>query len=126
MSSSPSDRADSARPVLIRPTPLQGDDEGIDLRRLLPAWLISGVLHVVVLSVFLLVGMGRSATAEGKEQVVYGGDVTDNARDKDLLVDDIGDDPSLPSGFNNPRQEEFNIPGPASFNEALGIPGGQD
>jgi hypothetical protein len=125
MSSSPSDRADRARPALIRPTPLQGDDEGIDLRRLLPAWLISGVLHVVVLSVFLLVGMGRTESAVGTEPVFYAGDVTDNASEKNLLVDDLGDDPSLPSGFNNQRQEEFNIPGPASFNEALGILNGQ-
>ncbi|MBL8795340.1 MAG: hypothetical protein JNM56_15655, partial [Planctomycetia bacterium] len=63
MSDHLSARAESARPVLIRPTPLQGDDEGIDLRRLLPAWLISGVLHVIVLSVFVLVGFGRGDAA---------------------------------------------------------------
>ena len=67
--------ADNSRPgaggaPLIRPSPLQGDDEGIDLRRLLPAWIISGFLHVIFLGVLMLFGRDATHAETGSETAV--------------------------------------------------------
>ena len=88
--------AENSRPgsVLIRHTPLQGDDEGIDLRRLLPAWIISGVLHLFVLSLLLLFHFGSAAFSVASETSVIESSVNeDDNKDKNLENDEIGNDP---------------------------------
>lgn len=124
---------DNSRPVggnapLIRPSPLQGEDEGIDLRRLLPAWIISGVIHVAFLSLMLLVQFNNTGTASGSETSVIESSVTDDkdAMDKNLENDEIGNDPDLPTNYNVDRIEENSVPGPVNPNEAPGILGAPD
>src|SRR5262245_27132360 len=43
---------------LIRATPLQGEDDGVDLRRLVPAFISSGVIHVVLAIIVFAIGFG--------------------------------------------------------------------
>lgn len=118
--------AENSRPpaggVLIRHTPLQGDDEGIDLRRLLPAWIISGVLHLFVLSLLLLFHFGSAALLAGTETSVIESSVSDDDnKDKNLENDEIGNDPDLPTNYNVDRIEEHSVPGPVNPNESAGI-----
>src|SRR6516162_9621950 len=92
--------------ALVRHTPLQGDDEGVDLRRLIPAWIISGVIHVVLLSLLLLFTIGDTFGSVGTENAVVESSVDDkDAKDANLENDDIGNDPDLPTNYNVDRIE---------------------
>ncbi|MBL8799234.1 MAG: terpene cyclase/mutase family protein, partial [Planctomycetia bacterium] len=120
--------ADNSRPAaagapLIRPTPLQGEDEGIDLRRLLPAWIISGVIHVVVLALLMIPQLGSGRAEAGTETAVIESSMVDDqtAMDKNLENDEIGNDPDLPTNYNVDRIEENSVPGPVNPNERVGI-----
>jgi hypothetical protein len=108
---------------LIRPTPLQGEDEGIDLRRLLPAWIISGVIHVVVLALLMIPQLGSGRAEAGSETAVIESSVSDEQSmlDKNLTNDEIGNDPDLPTNYNVDRIEEVSVPGPINPNERVGI-----
>ena len=107
---------------LIRHTPLQGDDDGVDLRRLIPAWIISGVIHVVLLSLLLLFTVGETIGGVGSETAVIESQVDDkDSRDVNLENDEIGNDPDLPTNYNVDRIEEVSVPGPINPNEAVGI-----
>jgi hypothetical protein len=119
--------ADSARRPLIRATPLNSDDDGIDLRRLVPAWIISGVIHVTILSLALLVTMSSSAYSTGLEQSIVDPGASEEVAkdDQDFIVEDIGD-PTQPVGGNSPRIEEVNMPGPANINDLVGVLNGRD
>src|SRR6516225_10082023 len=116
------DNGRQAGAALIRHTPLQGDDEGVDLRRLIPAWIISGVIHVVLLSLLLLFTIGDTFGSVGTENAVVESSVDDkDAKDANLENDDIGNDPDLPTNYNVDRIEEVSVPGPINPNEAVGI-----
>lgn len=118
--------ADSARRPLIRATPLNSDDDGIDLRRLVPAWIISGVVHVTILSLLLLVTMSGSASVVGREEaIVDPGASEETAKDEKFDVEEIGD-PTLPPGSNSPRLAEVDMPGPLNINDLVGVAGGRD
>jgi hypothetical protein len=108
--------------ALIRHTPLQGDDEGIDLRRLIPAWIISGVIHVVLLSILLLFTIGDTFGSIGSENAVVESQVDEkDTKDANLENDEIGNDPDLPTNYNIDRIEEMSVPGPLNPNEQVGI-----
>ena len=111
----------AAAPV-IRPT-VQDEDDTFDFRRLLPAWIISGVIHVVLLSLFLLVYVGSgSATTSGMENTIIETKVDDNdVKEANLTNDDIGNDPDLPTNYNIERLDDVSVPGPLMPNEAVGI-----
>jgi hypothetical protein len=112
----------AAAAPLIRMTPLQGDDEGIDLRRLIPAWIISGVIHVVLLSLLLLFSIGDTFGSVGSENSVVESQVDEKeAKDANLENEEIGNDPDLPTNYNVDRIEEVSVPGPINANEAVGI-----
>jgi hypothetical protein len=108
--------------ALVRHTPLQGDDDGIDLRRLIPAWLISGVIHVLLLSLLLLFSIGDTFGSMGTENAVVESGIDDkDAKDVNLENDDVGNDPDLPTNYNVDRIEEVSVPGPINPNEAVGM-----
>jgi hypothetical protein len=125
MASPSSGRAECARPDLIRYTPLQGDDEGIDLRKLIPAWVISGVIHVVTLSVLLLVTVGASGGSVNGDYVLLQSDVDNPVKDANFYEDSIGDDPETPLAYPLDRIEPISVPGPINPNELPGLATGQ-
>ena len=100
----------AAVPV-IRPT-VQDEDDTFDFRRLLPAWIISGVIHVVLLSLFLLVYVGSSgAITSGMENTIIETKVEDNeTKEANLTNDDIGNDPDLPTNYNIDRLDDVSVP----------------
>lgn len=114
--------ANSQAPALIRHTPALGDDNSTtDIRRLIPAWIISGVIHVVLLSAFLLIAVGQSAAVPNQELSVIESKVEDSPIDKNLVNDEIGNDPDLPTNYNIDRIEQESVPGPVNPNEKVGI-----
>lgn len=118
-------RADSARPVLIHHTPLQGDDPGIDLRKLIPAWIVSGVVHVAALSVLLLVTFGASGGWVGREVVNLVTEVGDPNKQENFYEDGLGDDPETPLNYPVERIDTISVPGPINPNELPGLATGQ-
>ena len=109
-------------PALIRHTPTLGDDNSTtDIRRLIPAWIISGVVHVILLSLFLLVTVTGANSAVNTELTHIESKVEDTPIDKNLTNDEIGNDPDLPTNYNVDRIAEVSVPGPVSPNEAVGI-----
>lgn len=109
-------------PALIRHTPTLGDDnDTTDIRRLIPAWIISGVVHVVLLSLFLLVTVSQAPGTVNTELTTIESKVEEPVSDKNLTNDDIGNDPDLPTNYNVDRIEEVSVPGPVNPNEAVGL-----
>jgi hypothetical protein len=97
-----------AVPALIQSTPLHVKDDAPDWTRLVPAWIISGAVHVVLLSLFLLVTLTSPAAVPARETIIDSV-VTDEsaARDAKNLVDDTpGNNPDLPPGFDVPANPD--------------------
>jgi hypothetical protein len=111
-----------AGPALIRHSPFT-EEEGLDLRRIIPAWIISGVIHVVLLSAFLLITYTVSAAAPDKVETIVENKIDDDEsyRDKNLTNDEIGNDPDLPTNYNLDRIADVSVPGPVNPNENIGI-----
>src|SRR5262245_53534689 len=101
-------------PALIRPTHLNDDDAIFDFRQLLPAWIISGVVHVIVLSLFLLVAVTGGATTTNSSENLVTPIMTDedvNNKDVRLDNDDRGTNPDLKTNYDLERLGEQSIPG---------------
>jgi hypothetical protein len=101
-------------PALIRSSLLDNDD-GVDLGRLLPAWIISGVIHIVVLSLLLLIGVSRGVAGPDKEVAsIVEASPEDSEKMANLTNDDIGNDPELKTNYNNDNIQEVSVPGPVN------------
>ena len=81
-----------AAPALIRSPHLNEEDSVFDFRQLLPAWIISGVVHVVILSLFLLVAVTGGATTTSNMEQLVTPIMTEEEIKKDvnLTEDDLG------------------------------------
>src|SRR5262249_21282053 len=92
------------------------------LLRLLPAWIISGVVHVIILSLFLFVGFNTAPAESQRDTAVLQTNVDkDEAEKANLDNEDIGMDPSELLNYNVTRIEEVSVPGMVNPNEAVGI-----
>ncbi len=109
-------------PAVIRGS-LHANDEGggMDLRRLLPAWIISGVIHVVLGMLFLLVTLTSNASPVATEVAVVENKIEEDYKDKNLTNEEIGNDPDLPTNYNVDRIADVSVPGPVNPNENVGI-----
>jgi hypothetical protein len=107
---------------LIRSAPLDSD-EGLDLGRLLPAWIVSGLVHIVFLSILLLVGVSAGAAPLDRELALI--NATEEEAEKTTSFDnpDVGDNPDLAASLAVPNVSDFNIPGPPKADELPGSPG---
>jgi hypothetical protein len=115
--------AKAAAPV-IRHSPVAGPGAGmVTVWRVLPAALLSLVVHAVLLSLFLFVTVSGSAAPVTPETAVIETKVEDNPQDKNLENEDLGNDPEILTNYNNPRIETVSVPGPVNPNEAVGIVG---
>src|SRR5262249_15422071 len=108
--------------AVIRHTPF-AEDEGLDLRRILPAWIISGVIHVVLLSAFLLVTYSVAAAPSDKiEHVEAIGLADDDAwKNKILTNEEVGNDPELPTNYDLNRIADVSVPGLVDPNAGVGL-----
>jgi hypothetical protein len=86
-------------PVLIRHVPQVAEaSPPVSLARLIPAWIVSGIVHVVLLSLFLLVTVSQGQSPVSTELSVIESKVDEvNVQDKNLTNEDIGNDPDLPT-----------------------------
>ncbi|MFN4259061.1 MAG: prenyltransferase/squalene oxidase repeat-containing protein [Gemmataceae bacterium] len=87
---------------------------------LLPAYLISTLVHVGLLLLFLLITV--TATVEHDQEVqVIETRIENNPQDLNLTNDDIGLDPEIPTNYDIARIEEVSVPGPVNPTEAVGL-----
>jgi hypothetical protein len=89
--------------------------------RLLPAWIISGVLHVIIIGLFLLVTVTSSASDQVVVDEVISSEVEEAPPKEDLTNTDLGIDAEVPTNYDVARIEEVSVPGPALPNEPVGI-----
>ncbi len=92
--------------------------------RLIPAWIVSGLVHVALLSLFLLVAVSNAAAPPETESIVIASEVVDPpVQEADLEDPFIGLGPDLAPGTESPRFEGVSVPGPENPNEAPGMEG---
>jgi hypothetical protein len=105
--------------------PISGEQSVQNWRVLLPALIISGVVHVVLVLLFLLINVPVNAETV-TEQTVIETKVDDSKPPPNLEETEMGLDPDVPPAYNVPRIEEINVPGPANMAEAIGVPNSPD
>jgi hypothetical protein len=113
-------------PVIVRGTPLaSGPGDDLTLLRVLPAWIISAVIHAIMIGgfvVFMLLIPGlRGDTGDNLENVALNTNVEEESTPLDLTNPDIGIDPTVPLNYNVPRIEQFSVPGQVVPSENIGI-----
>src|SRR5690348_5276736 len=103
---------------------------GVSLLLLIPAVIVSAVLHVgLIFGLFLLPGPSSGAPAvqleENKGETVVQGDPPPPPESKDPLliteVDPAGAEPDVKINYNNDRKEEVSVPGVVNPDEPVGI-----
>jgi len=115
----------TAQPLIKNVPTSTDEDTTVDLRRLIPAWIISGLVHVLLLSLFLLVTV---QTGQGSISVGWGtieGKIEDEVKEHNLINDQIGDgNADLELGYDVGRVDPdgLNVPGMADPTASAGIP----
>src|SRR5262245_38709845 len=94
-------------PIVLRARSLASLESSQGLSRLIPAWIISGIVHLLVLAAFLITPYGA---AEGDtpdmSEVAFDTQVGDDSLPPNLENDEIGLDPSVTTNYNVDRIEE--------------------
>jgi hypothetical protein len=112
------------KPPLIRTAPGRANVTD-SRRRVIPAWIVSGAAHAVILGLFVLASLlnvSQAQTPRPDYQVEQPTKVEDPDTDS-LTNPDPGFDPTTPAGFEVGRIEEVNVPGPVNPEQAIGLPG---
>ncbi len=123
MSMKPQATGKAAVPV-IRSAPSSAHGSG-SLMRVLPAWIVSAVVHIVIILLFMLVTLtpgNAGATVEVAPSEAA--QIEDGRQDLDLTVNEVGNDPEVPTtNYNVDRLADVSVPGMALPSEPIGIPG---
>jgi hypothetical protein len=109
-------------PAVIRPAPFGGgfgDDQR--WRRLIPVFIASGALHVVLVGLFMLIDAPSNAQPIDTENTVLDTKVEEPQKPANLDNEEVGLDPDLPTNYDMPRIEQVSVPGPVNPSEAVGI-----
>jgi hypothetical protein len=121
LSASPKDRR------LARPRPLTPglvDRSSLPWRRVIPPWVVSGVVHACMLAILLIFTIPREHDAAIALPTVIETKVEDSTPAPNLEETLIGLDPDIPTQFDMPRIEVHSVPGPVNPGEAIGLKSG--
>lgn len=102
----------------------EGDDERF-MRRQMPAWIISGGIHLALMAVFLIVASFQTeATTAPPENTVIETKVEEAPAEKQNFENtDVGLDPAKETNYNLDRIENISVPGQFKPDEPVGIVG---
>jgi hypothetical protein len=108
---------------LVFHQPLERNERGVIWTRLIPAWIISGVIHTVLLSLFLVITTTTAVAVDKVDTIPAENRIDEDEawQDKNLTNDEIGNDPELPTNYNVDRVADISVPGPVNPNENVGI-----
>src|SRR5262249_22637606 len=108
--------------AVLRRNPLLEADQRWVLRRLLPAWLTSGGVHIVLVLLFLLITLVTPGSDRAPERPDIKTAVdTEGAPKANLENDEIGLNPGELLNYNLERIESVSVPGTLNPNELVGI-----
>ncbi len=110
----------SGTPVVVAHFPSIEEDPN-RWRRLIPAWIISGATHLILMGLFLILNIRLNADTVSMEQQIIETAVESETKPPNLENDEIGMNPDLLTNYNIDRQEDISVPGPVNPNEAVGI-----
>ncbi len=120
------DRKPAAAAVIRR---IQGAEETANqrlLRKHIPAWVISGAVHVALIATLILLDKlfpsPKVQAAPQDQLTVVTDDKQEEEKQPDLTNPDIGLDPELPSVVNVDNLSEVNVETKVNPNEAIGLP----
>jgi len=117
-------------PMIIRSSYRRSDPALWKL--LLPAWVASGLVHIVLVGMFVgapYLGLSflRASETVPTEASVIETKVEEQTKQADLENDEVGIDPEVPqTNYDVPRIDPVSIPGVVKSDEAIGIPGGTE
>ena len=95
---------------VIRQTEVASEDAGSRvLNRHLPAWVISGAIHVVVIGFLVIFMSGAVPTAANPNDLVTTQVEDPKEDDKNLTEEDVGFDPDLKAATDATREENVNV-----------------
>src|SRR5262245_33616719 len=107
-----------AKLPVIRVDPLAGRDSWRQTMRAAVAWVASAALPALLIFLFwMVVGDPRaSANADGTSsaETINATVEAPETKEPPLTVETVGLDTVAPSGFDSPRVEDFNAPGPVN------------
>jgi hypothetical protein len=115
----------SKSPPVIRFAPGQANAGGVSLVRAVPAWIVSGVFHLLLLLLFVLVSLN---IGQAGQQLADAADVTlveDRNETEDITNPDLGPglNPNVPLAFDMERIDDVPVPGRIDPSAAVGAPG---
>jgi hypothetical protein len=123
-----------ARPPVIRHTPTATGTSAGDFLRLLPAAIISAVVHVALFGLLFLVASPSDANTtekvEQEENKVKEDDTAKKEDDQPPIatndVDEAAKDADVEINYDNARKAEVSVPGEMKANDPVGIEGAKD
>jgi hypothetical protein len=111
-------------PAVIRPLEV-AEETTLDrvLYRYVPAWVVSGVLHTLLVAVVMISGLvgGKNVNGAAAEPIVASAVEDEQEPEQPPFNEDIGIDPDIPAATESMRQEDTNVEAPDNLNEAVGI-----
>ncbi len=113
-------------PAVIRPLEV-AQETTLDrvLYRYVPAWVVSGVMHSLIVAIVLVSGLlgGKDAAGGPKAEPIVASAVDEQQEpEQPPFNEDIGIDPDIPAATESMRKEDTNVEAPDNLNEAIGIP----
>jgi hypothetical protein len=97
------------------------------LKRQVPAWIISGGIHLVLMAAFLVVaGFNKAADRGDLENQVVETRVEDAQPVQNFENTDVGLDPNKETNYHIDRLENVSVPGQFKPDEPVGIDGAPD
>jgi len=93
------------------------------LKKHLPAWVVSGAFHVIILVIAILVGFARQGEAKPSEEIVtvVGDEKPPEEKKLDLTNPDVGLDSELKAAVEVERQDEVNVQAKVTPDEPVGV-----
>jgi len=121
----PDAKADAKAPKgapVIRQVEVAGEDMGSRvLNRHIPAWVISGAIHVVVIGFLVIFMSGEKEIAANTNDLVTTQVEEPKEDDKNLTNEELGLDPTLAAATDAKREEAVNVDAQAT-EEPVGLP----
>src|SRR6516225_1719697 len=94
-------------------------------RRFVPAflvsWVCSGVIHGILLVLFLFVTVNKGSTSVMEREVIQTQVDDEGPRQENLTNDDIGNDPDKLLDYKNDHIDQVSVPGPSLPDEPVGM-----
>jgi hypothetical protein len=120
-------KAPKSHSPVIRRTPVAGEEVARSFASVLPAWVISTVIHAVLLALFFLVTWNPSGASDNSLVDAVGeARVEEPEKELDLTNTDLGIDSLVAKNWMANRIEDKTVIAPVTLDEIVNVPGPMD